>query len=90
MPIISTDVIGVDIGYALNTGEFFILAEGTRLIGTGSSFIQSNGPTNGINFTFDGYLWLQADPTLLFVLPGSHLPDMPGSLWARRLAEPHL
>jgi Ca2+-binding RTX toxin-like protein len=56
--IITTSVTGNNITYTMGlAGEYFILTEDTRVIGTGYSYIY--GTVAGVSATIDGYMWLQ-------------------------------
>jgi serralysin len=56
--ILTADAIGTNLTYTFGaTGDIFVLAAGTRLIGDGYSYLY--GTNVGIAVTIDGYLWLQ-------------------------------
>lgn len=57
--ILTADSLGVNITYTFGTGDLFVLAAGTRLVGTGYSYIY--GTTPGTTVTIDGYVWLQGN-----------------------------
>jgi hypothetical protein len=58
--ILTADSIGTNLTYTFGaTGDIFVLAAGTRLIGDGYGYLF--GTNTGINVTIDGYVWLEAN-----------------------------
>lgn len=58
--ILTADVIGNNQTYTFtDPSDFFVLAAGTRLVGSGYSYLY--GTVAGIEVTIDGYVWLEGD-----------------------------
>lgn len=58
--IVTADVIGINQIYTFtDAADFFVLAAGTRLVGSGYSYLF--GTVAGIEVTIDGYVWLEGD-----------------------------
>lgn len=58
--IVTADVIGNNQTYTFgDAADFFVLAAGTRLVGSGYSYLY--GTVAGIEVTIDGYVWLEGD-----------------------------
>ena len=68
--ILTTDTFGTNLTYTFNTaGNIFVLAAGTRLVGSGYSYLY--GTVAGVNVTVDGYAWLEGNAGSPFYFAGN-------------------